>query len=424
MMNVKGDSLLLKEQKQSKLLMLLVCLLGTGMFYYSDGGTSLGSYTIMTKYLYGLLIVGVGFFSFLVTPDMDHIKRVGQDGLVLAMPTLILILFSMVLWILQKSPLSNMTRGFSDAIYQMIGLLIAAAYMVMFRGNAIYVQLASMLLANTFVIVLNNIRVAGLVNFIKEYISLLLSFGENSGETMVLAEVNDLTFAIGLYLLFFLVKKSNVKHRGMLIILAGLFFTVGLKRIAVVAIAVAVLFSVFSRVFSEENAVRYLRVMGAFFIIFAIVYIPFVKFGIYNRIAELWGINTMGRTDINDMIDAYYSFSPSFKGYGLGFISRLLESMKDASVGAIHNDYLRIYIETGFFGYLLWLWSIWGFGVNNFCKKRSYEMGMIYFAIFTYCFVTYLTDNTYFYFYTNVATFTLALSCEYEEITTGKELKT
>ena len=411
----------MEEQKQSKLLILLICVLGTGMFYYSDGGSSLGPYTIMTKYVYGLIIVAVGLFAFLMTPDMDHIKCLGQDGFVLAMPTCILLLFSMVLWVLQRSPLPNMTRGLSDAIYQMIGLLIAISYMVMFRGKAVYVQMASMLLANSMIIVWDCIRVEGLATFIKEYMNLLLSFGEKSSKMMVTVEINDLTYAMGIYLLYFLLRKNNVKYRVFLILLLGLFFSIGLKRIAVIAVAIATVLTAFSKVFSKKNGTRYFRLMGVLCIFLSVLYIAMVKFGIYNKLAELWKINTMGRTDLNNWIDTYYKFSPAFIGYGLGFVSRLLESMDGVSVGAIHNDYLRIYIETGFWGFLLWLWSIWSYGITSFCRRRSFQMARIVFAVFIYCFVTYLTDNTYFYFYTNVATFTIILSCEYKSVEEMKE---
>lgn len=234
---------------------------------------------------------------------------------------------------------------------------------------------------------------------------------------MVAVEVHDLTFAMGLYLLYFLLKQGKVKHRAVMLLTTGFFFCAGLKRIAVVALVVAFLLISVSKLLPENARALYLKLGSAAVMLAAVFYIWAIKNGLYTVFAEKFNINTMGRIKMHDFIDSYYAFSPAFLGYGLGYISKLLLSGAAKSVGifmGIHNDLLRLYIETGFWGYLGWLAMLWLYKPWYFLKKRGFEKTVIALGLGLYCFLTYLTDNTYYYFYTNLAAFTLVLSCEYD----------
>ena len=201
------------------------------------------------------------------------------------------------------------------------------------------------------------------------------------------------------------------------IAVALIFFTTGLKRIAVAAVLCALLVSWILKAMPEKGARQVIRILGYVLIAVAILYIAAVKFGLYEAVVEYFGIDTKGRVELNHYIDSYYSFSPLFGGEGLGFVSRFFgteEMLRRTPAGALHNDFLRMYVEIGFCGYLIWLWLFLGYRFRYFCKKCCFDVVLIAFATCLYCYVTYLTDNTYYYFYTNMAAFTLILSCEYE----------
>ena len=403
------------ERKQSKFLSLLFLSLGVGIFYFLDGGASLGGFTVMTKYMYAMGITVLGLLVFLVAPDMDMAKRLGTNSFVLALPYLITTFLSLILWITQNSPLSHITRGFFFSLYQVLGVLTAMAYVLVLRKKAVIVQLFSMLAANALLI-FAVVKEEGLGVFVKDYFALILSFGAESSQAMKAIEINDLTFAIGVYLLYFLLKEAKVKGRVWLILLTGLFFSTGLKRIAAAALLVSFVVGVIAKIFPEKEGKRMLKIFGYIVIISGIAYIGFVRFGLYELL-EIWEIDTKGRNLLHDFIYDYYKISPFFMGHGLGYVSRLLLSGEADKYGvfyALHNDYLRMYIEVGFWGYLAWLWFSWGHRISYFCKKRSFHMVCMTAMLFGYCFITYLTDNTYYYFYTNLAVFTLVLSYEAE----------
>lgn len=299
-----------------------------------------------------------------------------------------------------------------------MGLLVALAYMAAFGKTGIFVQLASMLTANVLIVYTDSIREAGFSAFLNGYVLLVKSFGVEVTAAVSELEVHDLTFAIGLYLLYFLLKREKVRFRAGLILITAVFFTVGLKRIAVAALLGSLILTAVLRLFPEEIRKKVIQIVGYLVIVCAVSYIVIVKLGLYERAAEYWNIHTKGRLRLNHLIDPYYSLSPLFGGQGLGFVSRFFtspEMLEYSKAGALHNDYLRMYIEIGFWGYLAWLWVSWGYKLYFFCTKRGSRAAAMVFAVFSYCFITYLTDNTYYYFYTNLAAFSLILSCEFEE---------
>ena len=147
------------RKKQSVFLTVLMYLLGTGMFYYNLGGLQAGPVNIMTKYIYALGICCIGFFCFLVRPEIERMGRVAADGIVLALPYCLPVLFSMVIWIWHNSPVSYMTRGFSFSAYQILALITSIAYLAILGKRAIYVQLASMATANALMPVAHKLPV-------------------------------------------------------------------------------------------------------------------------------------------------------------------------------------------------------------------------------------------------------------------------
>lgn len=65
---------------------------------------------------------------------------------------------------------------------------------------------------------------------------------------------------------------------------------------------------------------------------------------------------------------------------------------------ALHNDLLKVYIELGFVGAMMWTWY-WIMYIPNFLtKKVGIRNALICFTLIIYSFITYATDNTAGYF--------------------------
>ena len=66
----------------------------------------------------------------------------------------------------------------------------------------------------------------------------------------------------------------------------------------------------------------------------------------------------------------------------------------------LHNDFMRVYIEMGFWGFFAWGWYTLIFQYNWIKSKFGLETVRLFFLCELYIFLTYMTDNTLFYFYT------------------------
>lgn len=403
----------MEVRKQNKVLTLLFFFAGIAMFYFNNTYLSLGDRSVSIKYLIGAVLVFLAVIYGLVEADANTIKEILKDGAVLILPYLVLLFFSMILWVYHVSPVSVITRGGFSVVYQCIGLCVAVSYVVVFRTKAPFVQLASMVAAELILIFVECIRSLGMGGFLKAYADLILSIGEVKADGFTAIEMNELCFAFGIYLLFFLLAKQKIRYRFWLILLTAFLTSVGLKRIVIAGVFCSFIMSFFCGLFSEKIAKKILNILKYVLIIAGIAYIVFVKTGLYNDVAQWLGIDTKGRVELNNFIDQYYTISPVFFGYGLGYIVRLLQTgafRAATDIEALHNDILRLYIEIGFWGFLAWIFTFWGYRISYF-SRRSIQTCLVAFSAFLYCFITYLTDNTSFYFYTNMAVFTVTLAC-------------
>ncbi|MBQ7000672.1 MAG: O-antigen ligase family protein [Oscillospiraceae bacterium] len=409
----------MEVRKENKVLMLLVFALSTAMFYLSEEVIPLGSFNLMTKYALALGILFLCVFGFLARPNVGMLGQLGKDALTLSVPALLTLLVSMVLWVFHRVSSDVISTGLSDVLYQLLSLMLSLCVVLVFGRKAVGLQFGAMIAANLLILINRHILVHGIGVFLKDLWTLVRSFGMVSGGTMVAVEVNDLTFAIGLYLLYYLIKNRPVPHRGWYLLAACFFFAVGLKRIALAGIAVALVVVLLCRFFKEDSRKRLLQFLSLGLIGFALLYILAIKTGVYEYLAQRYNIDTMGRITLIHLIDEYYSFSPLFKGFGLGYTVEWLASeeiQKLTQIRRLHNIFLELYVELGFWGYLVWLFSNFFFRVRHFCRKRGAQCALMTFSALLYCYFTYLTDNTYSYFYLNTALFTVILSCAAEFI--------
>lgn len=408
----------MKAKKMNKVLMLVFLLAGTVMFYFNNTFLSLGNRSVSVKYLIGIVLVFFAILYGLAEAEANSMREILKDGAVLLLPYLVLLFFSMILWVYHNSSISVITRGGFSVIYQCIGLCIAVSYVVVFKTMAPFVQFASMVAAELVLIFVECIRKLGIGGFFRAYADLILSVGEVKADGFTAIEMNELCFAFGIYLLYFLLVKQKIRYRFILILLTAFLTSVGLKRIVIAGIVCSFILSFLCSLFPEKISKKILNILKYILIVAGISYVIFVKSGLYNEFAEWMKIDTKGRMELNDFIDQYYSISPIFWGYGLGYIVRLLQTgaFRAASdIEALHNDILRLYIEVGFWGFLTWIFAFWGYRISYF-SRRSAQTCIVVFSAFLYCFITYLTDNTSFYFYTNIAVFTVSLACACRDI--------
>ncbi len=215
-------------------------------------------------------------------------------------------------------------------------------------------------------------------------------------------EVHELTFCLGLCIIYYLFFKKKKESRDWIrIILLMVLFVLGGKRIGFAGIAVAMAFALFiHRKGLRRHTLVNIGIAGT---VICIVYVALLYSGDLLSYLAKKEVNVMGR----DIIFSYFlqrtKFSYDSLGWGLYSTSKAVSSMSRFEMGnlagvAIHNDILKIYIECGFLGSMLWyLFNLVYVPVKIFHKLGKYEAAL-YMSLIIFAFITYLTDNTENYF--------------------------
>ena len=250
------------------------------------------------------------------------------------------------------------------------------------------------------ILILITILKAGIVQTIQ---TLLIVFGlANENKASHLLEVHELTYCLALCIIYYLYfGNKNKKHINRLILMC-IIFILGGKRIGFAGIIVSGLFALFvhKKGLSKFN-IKVVGVIGTFL---CVAYVFLLYDGTILTYMNSHGINVMGRDAIYEYFLRRTGFSFKNLGWGLGSVSKLLENMSKSEVGnmasarGLHNDVLKMYIECGFIGSLIWLTYNWLYVPINIFKKVGKKQATLYIALTIFAFITYLTDNTENYF--------------------------
>ena len=394
---------------------IIYLVLGTFMFYFTMGAIEVGGFGFMYRYLFGMAIIALAAFSFLLRPNLERAKHLAKGALIMAAPYMVTVLWSAVIWISEFAELRTMTRGFFFPFYQIIAALVAFSTLYLFGRGGIWYQLIAMCLGNTL-IVAQVVARGGMSAFIQELVTLLTTFGEVTGPMMHETEVHDLTFSFGPYAFRLWLYMEPKKLRWWLACAAVCFYMlVGLKRIEIGAIVIAVAMC-YALKWMQDNTVKKLgNIFCLATLILSFAYIVAIHEGLFDTL-ESMGMDTKGRDMLYRYVARQYSISPTFLGRGLGFSSTAWDltgligpEWRGVHQDAYHNEFVRMYVEVGFFGYIVWFIFYLPVRLSYMWKHGGKRAGILTLAFSIYCMITYATDNTLYYYFINLSTFILML---------------
>lgn len=352
-----------------------------------------------------LLIVAVGAVILFVSGDIDRVKTAGRFAGVYAFVLVGIIVWSIFLWIINLETVDFILRGATKFMYQFLVLLIMFAGGYLFGERAIYTTFYGLALANT-VMLLINMGTYGPVESINSVITMVTG-GEQAGFARAM-EIHDITFAFGFFVIYFLFFAQHNKERIFDILIALFYFVLGWKRIAMVSLPAAVLMALLLGRMRTKYRVPLMKTIAWGFVIFSFVYVTATRMGWFELITNHFGIDTMGRNEVYSYIEKYYKISIGFIGYGFEYTTVILQQVAqanpDAHIGvvALHNNILTVYIELGFIGFWAWLLYTWIFQLNWMLTHWGEKVAMLFFLCELYIFITYMTDNTLYYYYSSL----------------------
>lgn len=363
------------------------------------------SQTRMMKAISLLIVVMAAAYLF-ITGRLERVKTsasfVGVYGFVL----IGIIVWSIFLWIINIESIDFIMRGASKFMYQFLVLLIIFSGAYLFGERAIFTTFYGLASANMMILVYN-MGIYGISESINSVIAMFMGSYAQEGFARAM-EIHDITFTYGFFIIYFLFFAQHTKERILCLLISIFFFVLGWKRIALLALPVALIFGVIMGLMKPNRRISFMKFIGWCAVIFSFGYVVATKTGAFEYITNYLGIDTMGRNDVYNYIEKYYQISPGFMGYGFEYATVILQKIMvenpNAHIGvvALHNNILTIYIELGFLGFWAWMIYTWVFQVNWMISHWGEKTGMLFFLCELYIFITYATDNTLYYFFTSL----------------------
>lgn len=367
------------------------------MYYFLNEYIDIGLH-VTFRHAFALVLAFSAIFLFLYKPNIARGYIAFADSCVYSIPLAVTTIVSLFIWFVQTVDVGVMSRGLSSSFIftNMLSFALASGAMLyIFGQKGVWYNLVAILIANILMIV-TIIAQYGLGSYMSEFITLIVTFADETGDIIINAEIHELAFCLGAYLIYMLFNpKKNIAY--FILLFLNLFcFLSAFKRIAIIAIAVALLFGYILRGVSKRSKKAAFKLTVTLTLVLVIVligYIVIIKAGTFELLEEA-GINTSGRVGIYESVDEFYEFTPGFLGHGIGFLTYQLNTFMNIGVASIHNDFLQHYIDLGFWGYIIWLLSMTLLRVRYFGRNGDIEGAINAFILTLYLVIASSTDNT------------------------------
>lgn len=367
------------------------------MYYFLNEYIDIGMH-ITYRHAFALVLAFSAIAMFLYKPNIARGFTVFKDACIYSIPLAVTTIVSLFIWFMGTVDVAIISRGLSSSfIYtNMLSLALGTgALLYIFGSRGIWYNLIAILSANILMIV-TIIAQNGLVSFFSEFVTLLVTFAGVTGDVIIQAEIHELAFCLGAYLIYMLFKPRKDIVYFILLFLTLFCFAAALKRIAIIAIVVALIFGYilkFIARFNKKTASRLVIFLSICVVALLVGYIALIKADAFALLEQM-GINTSGRVEIYNAVDEFYEFHPGFLGRGIGFLAYQLNGFISVDVTAVHNDFLQHFIDLGFWGYIIWLSSMFLIRVCYFGRCGNVEDAIITFMLILYLIISSSTDNT------------------------------
>ena len=367
------------------------------MYYFLNEYIDIGLY-VTYRHAFALVLAASAFALFLYKPNIARGLTALSGALVYSVPLFVTTVVSLFIWLVGMADVAVISRGLSSSFVYMNMLSFAlgsGALLYVFGGRGVWYNLIAILTANMLMIV-TIIAQYGLASYFSEFVTLITTFADVTGDVIVKAEIHELAFCLGAYLIYMLYRPKKSMGYFVLLFLTLFCFLSAFKRIAMIAVAAALVFGYLLKfvMHRSKKAACGAVVVLSFVIIFLLIgYVALIKSNVFELL-EKAGINTSGRAGMYRAVDRFYEFSPAFLGNGIGFLTYQLNTTMHIGVASIHNDFLQHFIDLGFWGYIIWLLSMILARVLYFGRRGNADNAIVTFMLILYLVIVSSTDNT------------------------------
>ena len=353
-------------------------------------------------------VIGLAVLYALFYPDEKRFREIWKPTLLYMSLMVALFFWSMVIWIESFAAVSSMIRSCSKLLFQSIAILTAVALVYLFREKAIELFTICICMINGAIMLLC-IPGYGIAASIQSLITCLVTFGDAVGYARQL-EIHDLTFVFGQMIVYYAVfaphtTREEKRKRWLYLLLCIWFFLVGMKRSAIPAVVLFIMVGLLLR--KRKLPDWFYPVAGVGCIVFFLVFLYCVRNGIVTALLLRFNIDMMGRDCLWSLANPYYEFSITYIGHGFEYVDSLVTQWYNEGIlnhpYPFHNDILKVFVEMGFPGFMLWSGIQYVLTPLFWQRYADQQTVLLYLCELGYMTVTYLTDNTAFYFWSAMA---------------------
>ena len=304
-------------------------------------------------------VIGLAVLYTLFYPDEKRLREIWKPTLLYMSLMAALFFWSMIIWIKSFSEISSMIRSCSKILFQSIAILTAVALVYLFREKAIELFTICICMINGAIMLLC-IPGYGIAASIQSLITCLVTFGDAVGYARQL-EIHDLTFVFGQMIVYYAVfaphtTREEKRKRWRYLLLCIWFFLVGMKRSAIPAVVLFIIVGLLLR--KRKLPHWFYPVVGVGCIVFFLVFLYCVRNGIVTALLLRFDIDMMGRDCLWSLANPYYEFSITYIGHGFEYVDSLVTQWYNEGILThpypFHNDILKVFVEMGFPGFMLW----------------------------------------------------------------------
>ena len=359
----------------------------------------LGDWRVLNLMLKGLPkavalgTIACAVLNYLVDADFTNLKKALSYVPLYMVMIALYSAVSMYIWVTDFTSTASISAGVQKIIFQTITIIYAICMCYLFETEAINYLFLSMVITNGAIMLLEMPRY-GIVSSIVSVVTCVVTFGEASGFVRAM-EIHDITFLFGQFFIYYMMfapkeTPSEKRRRYTSIGLCLFFMLVGLKRSTLPAVGLVCCYVKILRMTKKPRTL----IMGTGIILFFFfyVYIYLSRSGILVDFLESLGIDMMGRDKLWVLPNAYYEFSPFWKGLGFEGMEELTKLfVRQGLINfafPLHNDYLRIFIELGAVGFTCWAGIQYILYPRYWMKHYDTETALLYIAILCYMSVT------------------------------------
>ena len=387
-----------------------------GLYIFFIFGAAMGDYKVLNTALGAMPkvisagTIGIAALYILYTGNFKNFKALSRFSILFSSFIIGIIFYSIFIWMIELQSFSYIFKGISKISYQLLNIAIIFSAVYMFEEKAAKYTFFGIAAANIVIIALGAVK-TGIGGAINDLIANITSFGSNdviNNSTFIREiEIHDITFTMGVFFIYFLFFNPGEKYRFLYAGVALFLFFAGLKRIAFLSLFLGVAFAVVIRLFSAKKQRRILMFTAVLVAAFCYFYITIIQNGAFTRFLTEHEIELNGREKIYDYIANFYEVKPTYLGRGYEFCVQLLKSMygtkeQVVNITAVHNDILKMYVEMGFWGFLCWVLGYYVFQTHWYLSRCGEKVAACFMAISLYMLITYMTDNTMFYYWSSM----------------------